>query len=136
MIALSAGVTVNVACDESLKVMADGDHLHRIITNLVRNAAKAITSRPAGSGEGSVTAEARPSAASDSVDLVISDTGPGIPRSVIAKLFQPFSKHGSDGGAGLGLAIARELARGMGGELSLIKSGPDGTSFLLTLRAG
>ena len=130
------GVTVRVDCDESLAVMADSDHLHRIITNLVRNAAKAITSRPAGSDAGLVTAEASRSASGDTVVLVISDNGPGIPKSVIAKLFQPFSKAGSDGGTGLGLAIARELARGMGGELSLVSSGPDGTSFSLSLRAG
>lgn len=130
------GVTVRVTCDENLAVMADSDHLHRIITNLVRNAAKAITSRPGGYDAGLITAEASRSASGDTVVLVISDNGPGIPKSVIAKLFQPFSKAGSDGGTGLGLAIARELARGMGGELSMIASGPDGTSFSLSLRAG
>lgn len=130
------GVTVRVACDDTLAVMADSDHLHRIITNLVRNAAKAITSRPAGSDDGLVTAEASRSPSGDSVILVISDNGPGIPKAVMAKLFQPFSKAGSEGGAGLGLAIARELARGMGGELSLLRSGPDGTSFSLSLSAG
>jgi len=128
------GVQVRVACADDLQIVADDDHLHRIITNIVRNAAKAITSRPAGSDAGLVTAEARFAGAN--VILKISDNGPGIPKSVLAKLFQPFSKAGSDGGTGLGLAIARELARGMGGELELVTSSAAGSSFSLTLRAG
>ena len=128
------GVQVRVACADDLQIVADDDHLYRIITNIVRNAAKAITSRPAGSDAGLVTAEARFAGAN--VILKISDNGPGIPKSVLAKLFQPFSKAGSDGGTGLGLAIARELARGMGGELELVTSSAAGSSFSLTLRAG
>ena len=128
------GVTVRVACPDDLQVIADDDHLHRIITNIVRNAAKAITSRPAGSEAGLVVAEAR--LAGDQIVLTISDNGPGVPKAVIAKLFQPFSRAGSDGGTGLGLAIARELARGMGGDLELVAAGPTGSAFALTLRAG
>lgn len=128
------GVQVHVLCSDDLQVVADHDHVHRIITNIVRNAAKAITSRPTGSDAGLVVAEARQ--AGDAITLTISDNGPGVPRSVMAKLFQPFSKAGSDGGTGLGLAIARELARGMGGELVLVASDPTGSSFMLTLRAG
>jgi len=68
--------------------------------------------------------------------LVLEDNGPGIAQMIKEKLFQPFSKAASDGGAGLGLAIARELARGMGGELELARSDSSGSSFALTLRAG
>ena len=128
------GVAFRVLCADDLKVFADHDHVHRIITNIVRNAAKAITSRPAGADAGLIIAEAR--RAGDTITLTISDNGPGVPRLVMAKLFQPFSKAGSDGGTGLGLAIARELARGMGGELVLVASNPTGSSFMLTLRAG
>ena len=128
------GVQFRVVCGEDVQVMADDDHLHRIITNLVRNAAKAITSRPAGSDTGLVVAEARRSG--NQIKLTIGDNGPGVPKAVLAKLFQPFSKAGSDGGTGLGLAIARELARGMGGDLELVASSSAGSTFSLTLLAG
>jgi signal transduction histidine kinase len=127
-------VQVRVECYDNLQVVADADHLHRVITNLVRNAARAVASRPAASVVGIVEARAR--LEDGNVILTISDNGPGVPRTVLAKLFQPFSKAGSDGGTGLGLAISRELARGMGGELVLASSGPTGASFALTLRAG
>jgi len=52
---------------------------------------------------------------------------------VQARLFQPFAGSGREGGAGLGLAIARELAQGHGGDLILAKSGPDGAVFELRL---
>jgi signal transduction histidine kinase len=52
---------------------------------------------------------------------------------VQAKLFQPFMGSGRPGGAGLGLAIARDLARGHGGDLELAQSGPTGAVFALTL---
>jgi len=128
------GVQFRVVCGEDVQVMADDDHLHRIITNLVRNAAKAITSRPAGSDTGLVVAEAKRSG--NQIKLTIGDNGPGVPKAVLAKLFQPFSKAGSDGGTGLGLAIARELARGMGGDLELVASSSAGSTFSLTLLAG
>ncbi|HOZ26445.1 MAG TPA: HAMP domain-containing sensor histidine kinase, partial [Hyphomonadaceae bacterium] len=128
------GVQFRVVCGEDVQVMADDDHLHRIITNLVRNAAKAITSRPAGSDTGLVVAEARRSG--NQIKLTIGDNGPGVPKAVLTKLFQPFSKAGSDGGTGLGLAIARELARGMGGDLELVASSSAGSTFSLTLLAG
>ncbi|MEQ1607463.1 MAG: HAMP domain-containing sensor histidine kinase [Hyphomonadaceae bacterium] len=128
------GVQVRVECDDGLQIVADADHLHRIITNLVRNSARAISNRPAGAEVGLI--EARVIRDDDEIVLVISDNGPGVPKSVLTKLFQPFSKAGSDGGTGLGLAIARELACGMGGKLALASSGPTGSSFALTLRAG
>jgi signal transduction histidine kinase len=48
-------------------------------------------------------------------------------------LFQPFAGSGRPGGAGLGLAIARELAQGHGGDLALTRTGPDGATFELRL---
>jgi signal transduction histidine kinase len=128
----SSGVTSRLDCDPDVRVIADPDHVHRIVTNLVRNAAKAIGKRTNREEAGLLTATVRVDASS--VALTISDNGPGISRLVMGKLFQPFAKAGSDGGAGLGLAIARELARGMGGELELASTNASGASFVLLLR--
>jgi signal transduction histidine kinase len=68
------------------------------------------------------------------VVVEIADDGPGIPEKVKQKLFQPFASS-SNGGAGLGLAIARELARGMKGDLELANSGDRGAAFTLRIPA-
>jgi len=54
---------------------------------------------------------------------------------VVAQLFKPFTTGGRAGGAGLGLAIARDLVRAHGGEIVLTETGPDGTTFRFTLPA-
>ena len=76
--------------------------------------------------------EASVSLATTGSDAVISivDRGPGIPRNEREQVFQPFyrlehSRNRDTGGAGLGLAIARTLIRGMGGDIRL-DSGPEG----------
>ncbi|MEP1599937.1 MAG: ATP-binding protein, partial [Hyphomonas sp.] len=60
-------------------------------------------------------------------------TGPGLPDKAAQNLFTPFAATTRQTGTGLGLVIARELARSMGGDLSLSETGPDGSVFRLTL---
>ena len=126
-------VQSKIEIPDDLRVSADGDHLHRIITNLSRNAAKAITGRTDPAIPGMVVARAV--RRGQTVLVEISDNGPGVAPAAMGDLFQPFAKASSDGGAGLGLAIARELARGMGGDLELTESGPRGALFTLRLTA-
>ena len=61
-----------------------------------------------------------------STGLRITDDGPGVPERVRERLFQPFAGSATPGGAGLGLAIARELARAHGGDLVLERIGTRG----------
>ncbi len=118
--------------DGELTAQVDQDHLHRIVVNLLRNAAQAIEAMERPDGSGRVTIRhARPG---ESLTLEIIDDGPGIPPRVQETLFKPFSASGTKRGSGLGLAIARELASGMGGDLRLISTGKDGTVFHLELR--
>ena len=63
----------------------------------------------------------------------VADNGPGLPDRAKDRLFQPFAGSGRPDGAGLGLAIARELAIGHGGDLTLVESGPAGAVFELRL---
>ncbi len=129
-----AGVKLAVKAPRSLSLSADADQFHRLLVNLFRNAKEAIVAaaQPNGPGVIRVTVETDP----DSVLLTIADNGPGIPDRIRERLFQPFSGSVRQEGAGLGLAISRELARGHGGDLDLAETGPNGTTFVLRLPLG
>ncbi|MEI9965365.1 MAG: HAMP domain-containing sensor histidine kinase [Caulobacteraceae bacterium] len=114
------------------EVLADPDQLHRILVNLLRNAREAIEAgAPDRQGRVSAALERR---GGDAL-VRLSDNGPGVPERMIPLLFQPFSGSGRQGGAGLGLAISRELAQAHGGELLLVRTGPEGSTFELRLPA-
>ncbi len=114
---------------EHLAVFADAEHVNRIATNLIRNAAQACANagRP-------VRIRARTRVVHDITVVEICDTGPGVPEAARGKLFEPFAASTRAGGTGLGLAIARELANAMGGDVALADSGPNGSIFAITLR--
>lgn len=113
------------------QVIADPDQLHRILTNLLRNAREAIENQPDRTARGQVSVSL---AYADGTSVIrIADNGPGVPERVRQRLFQPFAGSGRAGGTGLGLAIARELAQGHGGDLSLVQTGPEGSVFDLRL---
>ena len=125
------GVTLETVIDPREQVLADPDQLHRILTNLLRNAREAIEGAPDRGGKGKVFVELR--RADGASVLRLSDDGPGVPERARANLFQPFVGSARRGGTGLGLAIARELAQGHGGDLVLVETGPGGSVFDLTL---
>ena len=119
----------NIKVDEQISDEAvyevDPDHLHRIVSNLVRNAATA-------------TSKARPDDALLTISLsektlIIQDNGPGLPKKTRDNLFVPFANSTSKGGTGLGLVIARELSQAMGGDLKLGTTGETGTAFHVIL---
>jgi len=105
------------------QVRADRDLLYRVLVNLGRNAFEA--------GAATVTLSARRENGHLLVD--VSDNGPGMPDAVRAQIFQPFTTGGRAGGAGLGLAIARDLVRVHGGDIALLDSNGKGTTFRFTL---
>ncbi|MBN8606439.1 MAG: HAMP domain-containing histidine kinase [Caulobacterales bacterium] len=118
--------------ENNLACVADPDHLHRILVNLVRNAGQAMKEHN--------TREKwliiRASRTEGRCEIEIIDHGPGIRENLRARLFEPFVSAAPEaGGTGLGLAIARELTRAMGGELELTRTGAEGTTFRITLPA-
>ena len=115
--------------DEILQVEADPDHLHRIFLNLFRNAVQAMD----GAGERALEVSARHVGAT--VAVSVRDSGPGVPDRVRETLFEAFGRTASKGGSGLGLSIARDLARAMGGDVRLADTGPQGSVFEVTLQA-
>ena len=130
---LSAGggsdlVTLKCLVPEDFRVTADSDQMFRVLLNLIRNSAAAIASA---GRSGNITISATRN--QDQIWIDVIDQGPGIPDQVQAHLFEPFANGRTNGGSGLGLAIARDLMRGHGGDVSLIRTGPDGTYFRITL---
>jgi signal transduction histidine kinase len=98
----------------------DSDRLGRAISQLLDNAAKFT---PEG---GIVGVGVR--AHEGTYELVVADTGPGIPKERMDRIFDPFfqidgSPTRAHGGTGVGLAIARRVARGLGGDVRLLVDG-------------
>ncbi|GFE65163.1 sensor histidine kinase [Litoreibacter roseus] len=107
---------------------ADQEQVFRILGNLVRNARQAIeaTGKP---GEITIRAEE-----DDSWwKIHVCDTGPGLPPKAQENLFTAFEGGVRKGGTGLGLVIAADLVRGHGGELNLLETSEEGTSFTMSL---
>jgi signal transduction histidine kinase len=123
----TGGVIWTNAFDATLKVDADGEQLLRILLNIGRNAVQALDGRT----DASIRVDAQRQ--NNKVAIDIADNGPGVPEAVLPSLFEPFSRRGRSEGSGLGLAIARELARAHGGDVSVLKTGAEGTVFRLTL---
>ena len=123
-----ADVSFSEDIPATLSLRADPEQLHRVLLNLVRNARQAIvaTGKP---GEISVAAIEDDS----SWQIVVTDTGPGLPPKAQQNLFTPFQGGVTRGGAGLGLAISAELIRGHGGRLMLETTGAEGTCFRIDL---
>jgi signal transduction histidine kinase len=125
------GVRLAKTLDPGDQAIADPDQLHRILVNLMRNAREAIEHQDSRGAPGVVTVTV---SYPDGVTLIrVADNGPGVPERARERLFQPFAGSGRPDGAGLGLAIARELAQGHGGDLSLAETGPGGAAFELRL---
>lgn len=127
--ATEIGYVCDVGAD--VTVRADPEQLHRVLSNLVRNARQAIvaTGRP---GDIRVAGQDTP----DGWLIEVSDTGPGLPKKARDHLFQPFHGGARKGGSGLGLAICAELVRGHGGRLELARSDAAGTCFRVILPGG
>jgi len=113
---------------KGLMIRADREQLYRVLSNLARNARQAMAGADGG---GTLTVAAGETEADWFIR--VSDTGPGLPPKARENLFQPFSGSARKGGSGLGLAIAAELVRGHGGRLDLETTGPEGTTFRITL---
>jgi signal transduction histidine kinase len=115
-------------------VHADPEKLRQILLNLLSNAVKFTDPG------GRVTLACETDEAAGVVRVRVTDTGRGIAPDQLERIFEPFVQvdrhrtHESQQGVGLGLAISRDLARAMGGDLSAESTPGDGSTFTLTLR--
>ena len=128
---MARGLTLTVApCDEAITLSADPEKVNQIIINLLSNAIK-FTARGG-------RIDIRSSVTASTVAIRVSDTGSGIPPDKLERIFEPFIQVDSAltrtrDGVGLGLAISRDLARGMGGDLKVESTLGKGSRFELTL---
>ncbi len=127
------GVVYRPDIEANLACIADGDHLHRILVNLIRNAAQSMQAHTR--KDKVLIIRAARDEGRCQIDVI--DHGPGVRENLRERLFEPFVSAAPEaGGAGLGLAIARELTRAMGGELALVRTGAEGSTFQIVLPAG
>jgi signal transduction histidine kinase len=114
-------------------ILADRERVRQVLLNLITNAVKFTETG------GRVTITCVDDVVAPVVHIIVSDTGRGIPAADLARIFEPFvqidrhATHASQQGVGLGLAISRELARGMNGDLTVTSEVGRGSAFTLTL---
>ena len=125
------GVAYSIeACDPALRVVADEERMRQVLLNLVTNGIKFT---PAG---GWVRLDC--DADGEWVYVRVRDNGPGISPDKQQAIFDPFTQvagryHRPQEGVGLGLAISRDLARAMGGELGVESEEGQGSTFTIRL---
>ena len=112
--------------DDAAEAVIDKIQIQQVLLNLIRNAAEAM----AGSErrELSITTARQ----GDMVAISVADTGPGLPESVRARLFEPFVTTKTNG-MGVGLSVCQSIVHTHGGELHAEDGADGGTVFLLTV---
>ncbi len=128
--AAAADVALSVTGDAQ-PLTCDADRIEQVIANLLDNAIRA--SPPGRTVRLTLTRD------DTHAQLAISDDGPGIPAEHRERIFERFARvdtsRGRDGGAGLGLAISREIMQAHGGTLTLTAGDVAGSTFTMALPA-
>lgn len=133
VVAAARGITITEHVLRPAPFTGDEDLVRRLILNVADNAVRYAPS-------GSVVRIAL-DRAGEQYAIAVSDDGPGIPAEIQPRIFERFYRvdaartHSRDGGAGLGLALARWIARVHGGDVALAASSSAGSTFLITLPA-
>jgi PAS domain S-box-containing protein len=123
-------IAERIGCSDTVVARADREKVEQILVNLISNAVKYTA--PGGRLTWSCAATG------NRARLTLRDTGQGIPPDRLADIFEPFVQVGRGfarpvEGAGLGLAISRDLARAMGGDLTVESTPNAGSAFTLDL---
>jgi signal transduction histidine kinase len=134
-LALPAAEAAGVVCrldgpEQTPSIAADPEQLKQLFGNLALNALQAI---PKG---GRLTVVVRSPDGKGgprrAVEVAVEDTGSGIPEADLPRVFEPFYTTRTKG-TGLGLAICKQIAEAHGGAIRVARTGPDGTTILVTL---
>lgn len=125
------GLSIRTELADGRWVAADGMRIKQLLNNLIGNALKFTQA-----GGVAATIGSRVEGDRLHVQLTVDDSGPGVPEAAAATIFDPFNtgKAGREGaGAGLGLAICRQIAERMGGTIGLSTSPQGGARFQVAL---
>jgi len=127
------GVQVEIQC-EPVSIWADQDRMVQMILNLVDNAIKYTSLKEIGDKRVKV----RVTREGKHAIVAVSDTGPGIPKEALPRLFDRFyrvdkGRSRKMGGSGLGLSIVKSIVERHGGEISVNSEVGVGTTFIVKL---
>ena len=133
VIAATRNVSVDAVVVPSAAFTGDEELIRRMVANLVDNAIRHT-------GEGT-TVRVELDATDAGYAIAVKDHGPGIPPEIRPHIFERFfradasRRRGAHDGAGLGLALARWIAHAHGGDVTLARSSPSGSTFVVVLPA-
>lgn len=122
--AQTKNVQLDCHADQDYLIKADSEQMTQVLMNLLINAIQMLPNH--GKVEVGITA------LQDTIQLTISDNGPGIPAGSQAQIFEPFFTQRA-GGVGLGLAVVRQIVHAHQGEISYSPSQQGGAQFNITL---
>lgn len=126
-------IEIRLAAEEGAAVTGDEEMIKRMIVNVLDNA---VRHAPSGSD-----VDVRLQRRGAVYEVAVSDRGPGIPEHAQPHIFERFYRadparsRANDNGAGLGLALARWIARAHGGDVRLLRSSSEGTTFVMSVAA-
>jgi signal transduction histidine kinase/ActR/RegA family two-component response regulator/HAMP domain-containing protein len=144
-VAEEQGLEFSVVIEKGLPdaLGTDPHRLRQILTNLLTNALKftetgAVMLRMAPGSPARFDATSRLATAGPLIEISVTDTGIGIPKEMQTAVFEPFAQADAGdsrryGGTGLGLSISRDLARLLGGEITLASTVGEGSTFTVHL---
>lgn len=130
----SPEVVISFMPDRALpEILTSKDAVKQILLNLLKNSAEAMSQ----GGEITVTTKrsVRQAESSDreGIEIIVTDTGPGLPESIKANLYVPLITTKKSGHSGLGLSIVHKTVKDLGGTLSCTSSPMEGTTFSIFL---
>lgn len=125
------GIRLVYEFDPKAEIMlADRIQVQQVLVNLLRNSVEALRVMPKESREIRLSTRALEDGM---VEISVCDTGPGIPASVLSRMYQPFTSTKGDDGMGIGLSICRRIVQAHGGHLEAENRKTRGACFRFTL---
>lgn len=127
----TSGVELKLELEENLPwASVDSNQMKQVILNLVHNALQAM---PAG-GELLISTKSATRAGRDGINLLVRDTGMGIPQADLTRIFEPFyTTKGNQGGTGLGLSVTYGIVMDHGGVIEVESQPEIGSKFIVWL---
>jgi signal transduction histidine kinase len=123
------GITLRRQLNARCKISLDPERMRRVVINLVENSAQAMAE---GGSDGKRQITVSTEAKDGQFELVVEDTGPGIPKDILSKVFEPlFSTKGF--GTGLGLPTVKQIVEQHGGGIDIASEVGKGTRVTVRL---